>query len=305
MHPVTERSLGKNVFLSDKLTENYKLVTNDEEVIDKLKSLDLSTYEALSYYTLLKLDTADVNKILYATHIPTGRIYDVLNSLVNKGLSIVQETRPKKYSAVDPSVALKKLLEIKRVNFESEFSKIEEIAAALEEKLNRIKRIEQRDNTFWSLILHNEDSHALICDRINSAKKEALVFLDSIHSKELCTHDNRTNDDSQFLCVEDFKDAKDRGVDVKMLIDTKSICYEHINKHPDRIEAIKREKYNVRFASLDVAHFDVIDGESVLQHIVHPANKKKTIGTIIIKDKNLANALQNEFLKIWTAAKEI
>ena len=302
-----DENLGKNVILSESLIEKESLVTNDESVVDILKQLDLSTYESLAYYSLLKLNEADVNKLLKITRIPTGRIYDVLNSLVHKGILTVQETRPKKYLPVDPSVALNKLLEIKKSNFDSEITKLQQVSADLEEKLNEIKRIETRDNTFWSLILDRENAHPLVCDRINNAKIEALVFVDSIHSKDLCFNENKP--DLLFcglaITLGDLEDAQARNVDIKILMNKKSVCYEHLQKQPDQLEKIHASNYNLKFTDLNVMHFDVIDEKSVLQRIINPTNPEEVIGTIVIKDKHLAKKLRAEYLKIWDKAEVI
>ncbi len=295
------KTLGKNVVLSDSYTEEEYLVRNDEKVVDTLKQFDLSTYESLAYYSLLKMGTADVNTILRATKIPTGRVYDVLNSLVHKGLLTVQETRPKKYIPIDPSKALNKLINIKKENFDSEYSKLKKVAAGLEEDLNSLKGIKRRDNTFWSLILEDENAHDLICERINNANSEALVFVDTLHSKELCTNPDKPD---AFLCglsvsLSDLDHIKSKGVDIKLLMDKKSKCYTHIYKNPKQLDKIKKAGYNLRFANLKVMHFDIIDQESVLQRIQNPTNKKEILATIIIKDKNLAKKLRNEFLKTW------
>ncbi|MFQ6062532.1 MAG: TrmB family transcriptional regulator, partial [Methanosarcinales archaeon] len=81
---------------------------------EKLRSLGLSSYEVKAYLTLLKLDVSDANKIAIRAKIPTGRIYNILNSLTEKGLIRVQESRPRKYSCVEPHIVIQRLLERKK-----------------------------------------------------------------------------------------------------------------------------------------------------------------------------------------------
>ncbi len=71
-----------------------------------LTALGLNAYESAAYIALLsrpELAPADVAK---RAGIPRQRVYDVLGSLVDKGLCLVRDKSPKSYSAVDPAIAL-------------------------------------------------------------------------------------------------------------------------------------------------------------------------------------------------------
>src|ERR1051325_5478162 len=73
---------------------------------DELKGFGLSTYESAAYGSLLRLGQADANVVAHKAGIPFGRVYDVLNGLVERGLLTMHEGRPKTYHAVAPRAVM-------------------------------------------------------------------------------------------------------------------------------------------------------------------------------------------------------
>ena len=72
----------------------------------QLIELGLIKYEVDAYLYILKHGISEAGLIYKEAKIPYGKIYETLNSLVSKGLLEVQNTRPKKYMARKPKVAL-------------------------------------------------------------------------------------------------------------------------------------------------------------------------------------------------------
>lgn len=65
-------------------------------------SLGLSLYEARAYVALLERGEARANEIATAAQVPRGRIYEVLDSLHEKGFLSVVPVRPLRYRPVAP-----------------------------------------------------------------------------------------------------------------------------------------------------------------------------------------------------------
>lgn len=82
-----------------------------DKLIESLKNLGLTSYEAKSYLTLAKYGELTSTDLVKLTGIPQSRIYDVVSSLQRKGLVWVQSGRPMKFRAVEPSIAIKQLVE--------------------------------------------------------------------------------------------------------------------------------------------------------------------------------------------------
>lgn len=74
-----------------------------------LTSLGLNAYEASAYVALLGRPEFTSAEIAGKAGIPRQRIYDVLDSLVSKGLCTARDKSPKTYVAIDPKIALELL----------------------------------------------------------------------------------------------------------------------------------------------------------------------------------------------------
>ncbi len=60
---------------------------DDRATVDRLVRLGLTTYEARAYVTLVRRDSFTAAQIARTAGLPRQRIYDVLASLVEKGLA--------------------------------------------------------------------------------------------------------------------------------------------------------------------------------------------------------------------------
>jgi len=78
--------------------------------LDHLTSLGLTSYEARAYLALIRRDSSAAAEVSRLSRLPRQRVYDVLTSLVDKGLATTRPGTPVKYSAADPQVAMQRLL---------------------------------------------------------------------------------------------------------------------------------------------------------------------------------------------------
>jgi len=79
---------------------------SENRVLDFLEKLGIRSYEGKAYLALLSLGEATASQISSRAKIPLARVYEVLNSLVDKGLAVVRAGRPRKYKAIHPRIAL-------------------------------------------------------------------------------------------------------------------------------------------------------------------------------------------------------
>lgn len=80
--------------------------------VGQLSQLGLNAYEAKAYAALLGKDSFTASQVADLSGVPRQRIYDILASLVDRGLAISRPNkRGTKYAAVAPNLALNALLE--------------------------------------------------------------------------------------------------------------------------------------------------------------------------------------------------
>ncbi len=77
---------------------------------ETLVQLGLTTYEAKAYLALMRRDSSTAADVARLARLPRQRIYDVLATLVQKGLASQRPGHPVKYSAVAPEFAIERLL---------------------------------------------------------------------------------------------------------------------------------------------------------------------------------------------------
>ena len=72
----------------------------------KLQQVGLNAYEARSYLVLAGHPKFKALELAARAHVPRQKIYEVLDSLVEKGFAQVVQERTKLFSAIDPSLAI-------------------------------------------------------------------------------------------------------------------------------------------------------------------------------------------------------
>jgi len=91
---------------------------DNHAVLDELADLGLTRYEARAYRTLVARDRYTAAELARESGVPRQRVYDVLGSLVERGLVVSRPGEVVRYSAVDPKVAADRLLAVHRAGLE-------------------------------------------------------------------------------------------------------------------------------------------------------------------------------------------
>jgi sugar-specific transcriptional regulator TrmB len=79
--------------------------------INQLIRLGLTSYEAKAYLTLVRRDSFTAAQVSRQSGLPRQRIYDVLGSLVQKGIAVARPGAVVKYAATAPELAINMLVE--------------------------------------------------------------------------------------------------------------------------------------------------------------------------------------------------
>jgi len=75
-------------------------------LIECLKSLGITKYEALVYIALLRVPNATASEIHESSGVPRASVYPVLDQLVDKDLVSVSQSTPKRFAATPPGDAI-------------------------------------------------------------------------------------------------------------------------------------------------------------------------------------------------------
>src|SRR5262252_3865025 len=85
-----------------------------------LQQLGLNAYEARTYLVLLGHSRFKALELAPRSHVPRQKIYEVLDSLVEKGFALVVQEKTKLFSAVEPTLAIPSYLSRRAQNLQQE-----------------------------------------------------------------------------------------------------------------------------------------------------------------------------------------
>src|SRR5438309_11980037 len=97
----------------------------------RLQRLGLNAYEARSYLVLIGHPRFKALELAARALVPRQKIYEVLDSLVEKGFAQVVQEKTKLFSAVEPSLAIPSYLSRRSQILQREFSEQNRMADAL------------------------------------------------------------------------------------------------------------------------------------------------------------------------------
>jgi sugar-specific transcriptional regulator TrmB len=83
---------------------------DEKSAIETLKILGLTEYEAKSYIALNSIGIAKATDINAASGVPRSAVYGTLAKLEEKGLIETEYGKPMRYKSIEPSKAIKKLI---------------------------------------------------------------------------------------------------------------------------------------------------------------------------------------------------
>src|SRR5436309_15045909 len=109
--------------------------TDFERFWRKLQQLGLNAYEARSYLVLIGHTRFKALELAARAHVPRQKIYEVLDSLVEKGFAHVVQEKTKLFSAVEPSLAIPSYLSQRAQALQQELTDQSRMAGGLVEDL--------------------------------------------------------------------------------------------------------------------------------------------------------------------------
>lgn len=265
----------------------------DVEAAEELKGFGLSTYEASAYALLLRLGTADASLVAQKASIPFGRVYDVLNSLVERGLLTLHEGRPKQYRAVQPRVAMSILLGQRKRELDDRYAELTRLASDLEKRLS--PKVKKDPSSFYSASVGEEESRAFLVEKLAEASRSMDVNL------EVQPYDPQDKDLFDALVA-----AVDRGVQTRILVreaDIPNILDSPLN------DVIARtmlphlgKRLHVRVMEGEQVPFAVVDGEKAIIGVKNPVDPRVYFATVYIWDPKFAHELALRFEELWKGA---
>ncbi len=101
----------------------------------RLQDIGLNAYESRAFLVLIGHSSFKALEVAGRANIPRQKIYEVLDSLAEKGFVRVVQGKAKRFSAVEPKLALEGYLQRKQEAFESKWQERQRLAGLLSDDL--------------------------------------------------------------------------------------------------------------------------------------------------------------------------
>jgi sugar-specific transcriptional regulator TrmB len=151
-------------------TDTKSLAENDER-LERLRRAGLSRYESLVYLGLVQDRNARVVEIARRTGVPQPKVYQALDSLVEKGYCAIGADAVNRYRPVDPELALK--AQLGRLGQQT--AEVQGLAKELGQ-LYRSGAEEQRWAPPIEIVKGLPQIRSLLVERVRQARTEILYF---------------------------------------------------------------------------------------------------------------------------------
>ncbi|MHA2429923.1 MAG: TrmB family transcriptional regulator [Promethearchaeota archaeon] len=281
------------------------------EIEQFLKNGDLSTYEVKVFTELLLSSNLNARELSERSGVPTGRIYEILAQLREKGMIEIQESRPKIYRALAFNSAFQNLISYIDNKRKDKASFLYNQAKILENKIFNSDLFIKKETSkiFWSTTFGAVPILSLYEQKMNALHEELLMtgFLNENTLKVLPYGK---------VIYNGIKNALSRGVQVKYLwsfdfdnrplpnnlISEKNELYDKLKKKMDLLFnlSVKIEGFEMKYMYKRIpSYYDIFDDKQVLLKLQNPLNLSQIYASINIIDINLADDLKRRFHQLW------
>lgn len=252
-----------------------------EEVVSFLRAFGLNEYESKAYFALSRIGPTKATIISKESNIPPSKIYEVLESLINKKLVEKLEGRPKEFKAIPPSLALKNIIESK----EKEIEKLRKAYDIIKNILKPIPKKEESLGIWMAKGTKYSDFFERAVEMLERCKKYVYAI---------------TRDYSRtFKLTETIKSSIKRGVEINL------IGIETLNeKNYWKIKWYVENGVNVRTINNRIhPRMVLIDGKEVLIRLDKEPHKKKPIFySLYSEEKSFVEIIDSYLKSLWSSA---
>jgi len=254
----------------------------------RLQQLGLNAYEARSYLVLVGHPRFKALELAARAHVPRQKIYEVLDSLVEKGFAQVIQEKTKLFSAVEPALAVPSYLERRSQQLQQEFTEQARMATGLVEDLNSTYSEGQGGRgtlDFLRIVSDQGQTAAQYRKMLSDVKEEYVEFSRPPYAVDPL--------DEQLV-----RDARKRGVTCRLIFQAGTLD----EPHRQRLAEYLSMGVHIRFVEslpMKLALFDATQGMIAL---LDPVITKPSWTSLMFDHEGLGAAMKGLFEDYWRRA---
>jgi HTH-type transcriptional regulator, sugar sensing transcriptional regulator len=256
----------------------------------KLQQVGLNAYEARSYLVLAGHPRFKALELAARAHVPRQKIYEVLDSLVEKGFAQVVQERTKLFSAIDPSLAIPGYLARRSRLLQNELTEQSRMASGLIEDLRSAYQEGQGGRGTLDFL-------SVVNDPTQTAVHYRRMLTAVQHRYEEFSRPPFAVDPFHEDLV---KEAARRGVDCRLLIEAGQAS----DRHSELMYQYRSEGVQVRFWERLPLKLALFDGKCGLIALLDPVLTRPAWTAVVFEHHGLAEGLAGLFDTYWTRAQD-
>lgn len=257
----------------------------------KLQQVGLNAYEARSYLVLMGHGRFKALELAARAHVPRQKIYEVLDSLVEKGFAQVIQDKTKLFSAVDPSLAIPGYLARRSKVLQHELNEQARLSTALIEALR--PAFIQGQGGSGTL-----DFLSLVNDPTQTAMHYRRMLSSVSHTYEEFLRPPFAVDP---LDEELVNAAPKRGVVCRFLIETSAPMDA---RHSERLTDYRDRGIETRFLDRLPLKLALFDSKRGLVALLDPVLTSPSWTAVVFEHNGFAEAMSGLFESYWSRARE-
>jgi hypothetical protein len=251
----------------------------------RLQQLGLNAYESRSYLVLLGHPKFKALELAARAHVPRQKIYEVLDSLVEKGFAQVVQEKTKLFSAVEPSLAIPGYIGRKRQTLEQELTDNGRAATGLIDDLKLLYSEGQGGRgtlDFLRIVSEPAQTAAEYRRMLGEVKTEYVEFSRPPYAVDPL--------DEKLV-----KQAGSNGVACRLLLEQGSLDEEHHQRLNDYMAA----GVEVRIADSLPMKLAVFDGQRGMIALLDPVITRPTWTAVVFHHEGMGEAMKGLFEERW------
>lgn len=256
----------------------------------RLQQVGLNAYEARSYLVLMGHPRFKALELAARARVPRQKIYEVLDSLVDKGFAQVIQEKTKLFSAVEPGLAIPAYLERQREAMERRLEEQRRMGQALAEELKRIYAAGQGGTgtlDYLRIVGDPAQIAAHYRSMLESVEQRYVEFSRPPYAVDPL--DERL-----------VKQAAERGVSCRILQEAGPMD----EAHRQRIEEYRSLGIGVRFVASLPMKLAVFDGKQGLVSLLDPVKTRPAWTAVVFDHASFGEAMETLFEEWWERASE-
>lgn len=252
----------------------------------RLQQIGLNAYEARSYLVLVGHSRFKALELAARAHVPRQKIYEVLDSLVEKGFAHVVQEKTKLFSAVEPSMAVPSYLARRQQVLEKELFEQNRMADTLIGELKTAYSEGQGGRgtlDYLRIVSEPSQSGAHYRSMLAEVQTEYLEFSRPPYAVDPL--------EEQLV-----KQARQRGVACRLLIEKEPI---ESPQQQSRIREYCAAGVEVRLAESLPMKLALFDGKQGLIALLDPVITKPAWTAVIFDHLGMGQAMKGLFEDHW------